>query len=341
MRRLVDVVKRVLPGSPRAGTDSPGGGAPGRRGWFSSFNLVDWLNFAYFGYLSVAILVRYDRVPGADKLLAGHALYLAGMVALARGVRRDSPALLRFLRCFYPLLFITPIYRETELLMRLYHDRWYDALVVAFEQGVFGVEPNLALERVTSRPLTELMKVFYASYFLLVPLVPLYLWGTGNRRGFYDYMVTGTLALFACYVGFTLFPVQGPRYFLGFIPWDRHFSVPLEPNALGLAFQQPVLQGYVVSALVDQIMRNADATGACIPSAHNAMSIAVLGVVRRHLPAAFPFVCALVAGIVVATVYNRYHYTLDAVSGILVGIAALGVSGVLLRRPGHDDFIRP
>ncbi|MBN1334491.1 MAG: phosphatase PAP2 family protein [Deltaproteobacteria bacterium] len=323
------------------GMTNPGGEqASGRRPAWRAFNAIDWLNIGYFAYLSLAIALRFERVPHAGWLLVAHAVYLGGMIVLALSTRRNSSTLLRFVRCFYQLFFITPIYRETEYLMRLYHDRWYDVLVVDFERWAFGLDLPLVLERIATPPLTELMKAFYASYFIIVPLVPLYLWVKGRHKAFYYTLFAGTAALYLCYVGFTVFPVQGPRYFLGAVPLDRAFPIPLEPNALGLAFQKPVLEGYLVTRLVDAIMHGADATGACIPSAHVAMSVVVLGVSARYLPRVYPIAFVVVSGIIAATVYNRYHYAVDAVTGILVGVVVLGVADRLFRRPGYEAYIR-
>jgi membrane-associated phospholipid phosphatase len=42
----------------------------------------------------------------------------------------------------------------------------------------------------------------------------------------------------------------------------------------------------------------------------------------------------LVAGILVATIYGRFHYVMDVVAGVLLAVAVFAMYQWLIRRPG-------
>jgi membrane-associated phospholipid phosphatase len=304
-------------------------------------NLIDWLNYAYFSYLTVALIIRFNDVPYAGRLLLAHTVYIGLMTVLAVTVRKDSPWILRFIRLFYQVMCITFIYRETEFFMRLYHGHWLDPLIASVEMKVFGCHPNLMLEKIASPALTELMKFCYSSYFFLIPLVPLFLWFSKRSKGFYFYMFASTLALYLCYIGFTLFPVQGPRYyFASSVPPGDLMIFPWEPNTFGLFFKSTHLKGYIFTAFVDFVMLGGDAVGACIPSAHVGAVVVMLGVFRRYMKRGYPFILPLITGIILSTIYNRYHYVTDMVTGVIVGLIALAVADAVFRRKKDFDYIR-
>ena len=310
--------------------------------FIARLNLVDWLNYVYFGYLTVALVVNSDAVPFAGWLFLAHLLYLTILTLLAAKTRPDSSPFLKFIRTFYQVMCITFIYRETEFFMRLYHGHWLDPLVASFELKIFGVYPNLWLERISKPALTELLKFCYSSYFFLIPLVPIYLWFRKRSKGFYYYMFASTLSLYVCYVGFTLFPVQGPRYyFASAMPAGDLMLFPWEPNPLGLFFKQTHLHGYLFTWFVDRVMQSADAVGACIPSAHVAASVVILGVFGRFIKKGFPVALFLVTGVIVSTVYNRYHYVTDMVAGMAVGLVVLAIADAVFRGDRDYHYIKP
>ena len=303
------------------------------RTFLSKLTPSDWMNYLYFGALSLLTLLLHRRVPSAGWLIAGHLGFLLLLTLLIGVTREDSPRLLVLLRTFLPLIFIFFTYRETELYMRIFRDRWLDAEVVSLERWVFGVQPVLWLERVVRPWLTEYAKLVYGIYFLLIPLLPLALFLTRRDGELREYLFTLLLSFYLCYVGFMLFPVQGPRYWYGApLPAGREFPFPLVLNPEGLRFTLPRLQGWFFTGLVDRIMAGGDSTGACIPSAHNAAAVTILIGVRRYYPKLFAPALALVACICLATVYNRYHYVTDMVSGIATGLFAAFLGRRLHRR---------
>jgi hypothetical protein len=65
-----------------------------------------------------------------------------------------------------------------------------------------------------------------------------------------------------------------------------------------------------------------------LPSGHAAVAVAVALVVGSVMPGAGVVFGVVAASIVVATVIGRYHYAVDSMLGVLVGIAAYGLIGL-------------
>jgi membrane-associated phospholipid phosphatase len=120
-----------------------------------------------------------------------------------------------------------------------------------------------------------------------------------------------TLGFLASYVGYFLVPVRGPRFFLAHL---QHVDL----HGLWLFDPMQRLLNRMESAQYD-----------CFPSGHTEMTMIAWWssrVVSKRLFALFSLYTIL---IVTATVYLRYHYTVDVFAGVVLAVAVLAVSPVL------------
>lgn len=237
-----------------------------------------------------------------------------GVGALVVAVTRYLPARFTFLRTTYPLVVAFVMYQLTGRLTPAIYGHAFDASMVRLESAVLGFHPNLVLDRLASRPLSELLMTAYLSFYFLLAVPPVVL---GIRRQWTELerFVTVVLgALFTCYVGFVLVPVLGPASVL-------HFAT-------------PAIQGYVVVPLQQFIMAHGDPPGTCFPSAHVAASWCAIWALRGVVPLrAYRALLALGVTVTVAVVYTRYHFVLDAVAGLAVAGAVTRARTVRVRRP--------
>jgi membrane-associated phospholipid phosphatase len=116
-----------------------------------------------------------------------------------------------------------------------------------------------------------------------------------------EFATTVMATFFFCYVIFTIFPVRGPFYYFG----------PIDPYAKGLLFPQ----------VVHKLLLRAASVGTAFPSSHVAASVAIWLVCRRYLRRLSHAILVIAIGIFVGTVYGGFHYALDALAGVAVGIA--------------------
>jgi hypothetical protein len=276
----------------------------------------DYTTLIYLGLVILALALFGGHLPSQKSQLVGYLAYAAAILPLAAvSGRWPQNRWLAFLRLGYPLLAILFLYQAIEGHALLLHGRFLDAEVANWERGLFGFYPNLALEAIVSRPLTEFLKFSYFSYYFYIPLPPLVLFIQRRDADLATFIFTASLTFYLSFVVFVLVPLEGPRYLLA-----QQFSLPR-------------LEGYLFAPLQDLIMARAAVRGTCFPSSHLAVAWVSLFMVRRYFgPRPFWLILPFTVSMIFAIVYNRYHYAVDAPAGLLVGWLCWHLSRWLLRR---------
>jgi membrane-associated phospholipid phosphatase len=243
----------------------------------------------------------------------GAGLLVLGLPPFQRVVpalRRRWPALQGVLSDWYPLLLIPLLYGELEPLNRaIYGGRYFDTLILRWEEILFGGQPSQALAAAfPSLLLSETLHAAYLSYYLIIFGPPLYLYLRGRREAFQQAVFALMLVFFLHYLFFIYFPVQGPRYL---------FPAPDGVVATGFFYQ-----------LAHRILEAGSSQGAAFPSSHVGVAFAQAALAVRYLPRlASPLFVAATA-LSLGAIYGGFHYATDAVAGL-----ALGLLGVALARP--------
>ena len=60
------------------------------------------------------------------------------------------------------------------------------------------------------------------------------------------------------------------------------------------------------------------------PSGHTIIALLVMWLAKRHRVRGWPLLIPLVAGLVAATVYLRYHYGVDVLAGVAIAVVLTG-----------------
>lgn len=298
---------------------------------FHKINLVDGLNFIYFIIVGILILVFHGRIPHWSAIFCANTAWCLVIASLVWFVRKDSHPLFLFFRYMYTAAAIAFMYKETEFFMRIYHNGWLDPLITQFEISLLRMNPYLFLERISRPALNEYAKFAYSTYYFFLALMPLYFYFVKKREGFYHYMFTISLALFAGYLLFPVFPVQGPRYFWGPPIPGKHYVFALlrDPS---VSFSIPELKGFLFDRLVGGVMKNMESTGACMPSTHVSASLVILAMIGRYIKPLFPAALPIIISVCLATVYNRYHYISDMLAGALVATVSILIGNRLFKK---------
>ena len=273
-----------------------------------AIGVAGWLSVAYLAVMTWPMWLHL-RTTGAIAPFGLHAAALAvGLVALLARRTALAPA-----RDWLPLIVGPVMYVELRWIIEAIGGVHHDALVIAWERAVFPSNPSATLApRLHSLPLSELLHLAYASYYALVYVPPLVLYARGARRAFAATMLSLTLVYGTCFVVYALFPVDGPRYLVG---------------AAG-APDGPV-RTFVLALLAQGSSR-----GTAFPSSHVAASIVSALCALQFQPKLGMVVAALASLLAVATVYGGFHYAVDGVAGVFLGILAWLGSQILWRLLG-------
>lgn len=223
---------------------------------------------------------------------------------------RRAPALLRFVRTFYPQLFLALFFSEAiRLSSLLFGGRSHDLLVASWDRALFGFQPARRFhEAFAGSPfLDELMFGSYFLFYILFAVTPWIPWLRGRReeaeRQIFVYV--GMMALIFCF--YLVFRVEGPKYWF--------------PDLRAQAYGE--FTGALFVPFFQNAFRHLRLDGAAFPSSHVAfasLALVFAGRSSRRLLWAYVPAFLLIAS---ATVYIYAHYVADALGGILAA-ALLG-----------------
>jgi membrane-associated phospholipid phosphatase len=260
--------------------------------------------------MSAVAVATAGRVPTWPLLLASNVLVLALVELVARTPRSGGFGALVAL--WYPFLLIPVYYGQLGVIgLGVAHVR--DPLVQGWEAALFGGQPSVTWHQAMPYPgLSAVLHACYAAYYIIVAVVPLWLWIRAGRAATERAVFAIALVSYVCLVAFAIFPVAGPYY---------SFARPTGPGV-------SVAPARLVYALLDA----GSSYGTAFPSSHVAASwCAVLVGLKDARPLAL--VLAPVAlGLAAGTVYGQFHYVVDVLAGAAVALTCVVLVGPLRKR---------
>ncbi len=303
-----------------------GEGETGRRAETSRLNPADKVAIAYLVIITLLILFFSYRIPWWWALCAGHVALVALIVLIAKVLPFSSSPLLPFspspprplaslIRGWYPVLLIPITYKELSYLIPLIRPHDFDATLAGIDQRFLGVHPTVWLERFTLPPLTEVLQLTYSSYYFLPLALGVVLWRKGWFEKFDFWVFIVVLGFYVSYLGYIAVPAIGPRFLPSILEAQ---TIPLT----GVWLFQPVRE---------MLDRAEGITRDCFPSGHTELTLLVLYYARTFHRKVFWWLLPLGTGVIVSTVYLRYHYVIDVVAGALVAVAIVMIARPLYR----------
>ncbi len=262
---------------------------------------------------SICVLAGLFQVEGWATLIIKN----FGVALLLLGAALATPRIQhRFFRFLVRVAAITLSYAylfgAVDKLQLIFHNEWLDYYVLDFEQWLFGVQPTLWIEKFTTPWLTEWMMFSYVVYVPLYPLLCGVIYFTRGELPMEEYFFTLGLTNILCDIGFILFPVASPMYYI-----KELYTVPLD--------------GYLFTYLGELMRSYLHFAGGSIPSPHAAAATIMWVMAYRYHRPSFWLMTPVVLSLYVSTFYGRYHYLTDAVVGVLVAVLALALAPVLMR----------
>ena len=273
------------------------------------FWAVDKVILAYFAASVILILGWWSELPGAAALLAANVLGAALIVYQVRFPNRTTWAF----RNWYPLPYVASCYKEMALFIPAVRHTDADQWLADLDFRVWGANPTVWLERIHQPLVTELLQVVYTLFVPAVLFVAYLLWKKRDYGKFQYYAFLIALGFLASYVGYLLVPARGPRFLLRNL---QH--IPLQGMWLFQAMQHTLDR--LESAHYD-----------CFPSGHTELTMLAWWGSRMVSKKLFQLYLAYTPCIIFATVYLRYHYTVDVMAGALLAAALIGAAPVFFK----------
>ena len=267
---------------------------------FQQMRPVELVAVVYFLYLA-ASGVALGRARAAW-LSAGAALLSAGVGMAMPGWRGDAAPAVRLALEVSPLLFLYGGYRIAGL--------FYHRPNPALERRLLSIDAAIAARWLAvagapaRRRLRRWLEVAYVAVYPLLPLAALAVAMAQPGRSPDDVWLAVLIAGYVCY---------------GLLPW-----LPTRPPRLLEATDEGGADG--VRRVNLAILERGSVGANTLPSGHAATAVAAALVVCSHAPLAGAAFLVAAAAIAAATVIGRYHYAVDTVLGVIVGVLAAWIA---------------
>jgi membrane-associated phospholipid phosphatase len=274
---------------------------------------TDGLILATLIFFSILALIFHSSVEGWWLLILKN--IGVGIVYIIFN-RFSEKATKKFAKFFLRVAAVTLTYAylfgAVDKLQLIIHGRWMDDYVLDFEQWLFNLQPTLWLEDYISKPLTEWMMFSYVIYVPMYPVLCGIIYYLRGELAMEDYFFTLGFTNILCDIGFILFPVASPMYYI-----KQLYTVPLD--------------GWIWTYLGELMRKYLHFAGGSIPSPHTAAATIMWIMAYRYHRKSFWIMSPIVISLYFSTFYGRYHYITDAIVGIAVAFLAVGLAPILMK----------
>jgi membrane-associated phospholipid phosphatase len=175
------------------------------------------------------------------------------------------------------------------------------------------VDVTVWLQRFVHPFLNDLFFVFYSTYYFIALSLALVLW-LQDRPAMRRYVFTLMVCYYVSYAGYFTIPAVGPRF------------------AQADAYTVSLTTTPVSQTISDTINRLEKTKCDVFPSGHTMISVAVLLVAWKRSRRTFWYLLPVATGLIIATVYCRYHYVIDLIAGTALASVSVPVGDAIYDR---------
>ncbi|RCK77333.1 MAG: hypothetical protein IGBAC_1642 [Ignavibacteriae bacterium] len=269
---------------------------------YSYSKSIDLLFIVFTGFLFLVTIIFSDKIQN----WMGVALnfFLIGIIyillsRLLQLIKKDFIQL--FTRGILIAVFNGLIFTEIQHLQHIFVNGWLDQSLIDFDNKIFGIELTVAFDKITTPVLTEMMMFAYTIYVPLIVFVGIFCYVKSGKLAGEDYFFRLTLTYFLSYLGFLIYPIAGPLFY--------------QPE-----IYNNQLSGWIFTYFGEWIRQNAHYPGGNLPSPHCAAGTIMLTMLWKYNKLIFYFLLPIIVLLYFSTVYGRYHYAMDSITGILLGL---------------------
>jgi membrane-associated phospholipid phosphatase len=274
---------------------------------------IQGLTFFFLSGLILLTLIFQGQIPLWRSLLLRYTMLLGLLFVLKLSSdRKRIWKTSEFFLHFSPILFVIVIYESLgDLIQHLQPD--IDPLLIQIDFFIFGVHPTIWMEQWIVPWFTDIMSLAYISYYFLPVIFIVALYLKDKMLEFDEAMFILAFGYYVSFIGYILFPAIGPRYTLTTL-----YHVPLEGSFL-TDFVRDVLNA------LEHNKRD------CMPSGHTQIVLIILYLAHRYERVLFYLFFPIICGLILSTVYLRYHYVIDLFVGIAFVVGCIFVGPRLYR----------
>ena len=286
---------------------------------------AEWVGMAYLLFTLIMMACLWSRLVDVSGMLILRGGYIVATLGTWALYRRFPCKWMTFVRILVQMIFLSWWYPDTYELNRALPN--LDHLFAGWEQTLFGCQPSLLFsQKVPYGWFSELMCLGYVSYFPLMLITYLYYY----HRRYQEFQMSAFVMLssfFAYYVVFVLVPVTGPQFYYLAVGTEK-IAAGIFPN-LGDWFlthsERMAAPGWsdgFFYHLLDITHDAGERPTAAFPSSHVGVTTVVMLLALRTRSKGLIFtILPFYILMCLSTVYIYAHYAIDAIAGLITGIA--------------------
>ena len=297
---------------------------------------AEWVGMAYLLFTLVFMAFVWSRLPNVVDMLVLRGGYIVATLGAMLVYRRYPSRWTLFLRVLVQMVFLSWWYPDTYELNRALPN--LDHVFASLEQSLFGCQPALLFsQHLGSTFFSELMCLGYSCYYPMMVVVAVF-YALYRKQEFERMMVILMGAFFVHYVIFVLVPVTGPQYYYCAVG-EEQIAAGVFPNLHDyfLTHQEclpcPGWKDGFFYHLVETAHQSGERPTAAFPSSHVSICLTLLLLAwhSRCKPLFYTLIPFAVL-LFFSTVYIKAHYAVDALAGLLSGLAVYALFFRLSRR---------
>ena len=268
--------------------------------------------FFLIGLICLTLLFQ-GRIPLWRSLLLNYTMLLGLLfVLILSSVRKRIGKVGTFFHHFSPILFVVFIYESLGNLIQ-YLQPDIDPWLIQIDFSIFGVHPTLWMEQWIVPWFTDIMSLAYFSYYFIPVAFIIVLYRKGRMVEFERSIFVLAFGYYISFIGYILFPAIGPRYAMAHL-----YSIPLEGS-------------FITDFVRDTLNALEHNKRDVMPSGHTQMVLMVLFLAHRYQRVLFYVFLPIICGLILSTVYLRYHYIIDLMVGMALAIGCVIIGPTLYR----------
>lgn len=303
---------------------------------------IDIITLAFCGWMLLLIGLGWNRTQNPDRHFITYLSISAGLLGwiwlttffkefsrpencpsdACKVMRPKVYKVLQFIRSYYPILLYLYFFESVSATNRIFFRDWLDPFFLNIDKAIFGYLPSMVWGvKYNALWVKEWLHFAYFSYYLMIIGLPV-LFYLKKRKALDEMVFVLSLVFYFCYFIYSWLPVIGGRYF---------------PEAMQWTVQK---SGGIFTNLMADIYIWSPHLGGAFPSSHIAVALVLSLLALKYfkpLGWALLFITFFLA---IATVYCHYHWFIDAVFGVLTGIAGYWAAQKIFARLPENSHER-
>jgi membrane-associated phospholipid phosphatase len=260
-----------------------------------------------FVCLTILLFIFHENAGNCalDIIINFSIIFLIFFISPLMDVQKNK--ILCIIRYWYLIIALPFIYWYIGKFIHLIFPTLFDHYIISFETALFGIHPNIWIQKFVFPLLTEMMQISYAIYWFIIPVGAAIFYFHQEYKKL-DFVLFYTfITFFISYLIFILLPVAGPRIVMA--------------DQISASYN-----GILLTSLLRSFVADVGLLGGAFPSSHVAVAVVILIFVWKYHPdTGKKYILPAVIALSLATVYGQYHYVTDVIAGLGLGL----ISGII------------